>query len=56
MDEQEIRKWAWEFLYNVTSATCTNKNLPPTITVEACFKHADDLAAWIMSGKLPERL
>ena len=53
MDEQEIRKWAWEF---VASSIYANPGLTSKLTVGDCFKHADVLAAWVMSGKLPERL
>lgn len=52
MDEQEIRQWAWKEM-----ATYSNRSDDGTVTKTTHLDRlewSDQLAAWVMSGKLPE--
>lgn len=47
MDEQAIRMWAWDKTSNFIMADGSNT------THQTRLGWADDIAAWVMSGKLP---
>jgi hypothetical protein len=51
MDEiaaAEIRKWAWEQMDSKSWGTTSGE----PISFRTTMKHADDIAAWVMSGKI----
>ncbi len=56
MDEQAIRQWAWNETrgWYTSSTDGDGKEIQKPWTLEYRLARADALAAWVMSGKLPE--
>ncbi len=52
MDEQAIRRWAWDEAQRYSWRDADDKPLDDQFS--ARLNHADDLAAWVMSGRTPE--
>ena len=50
MDEQEIRQWAWDECKKMVPLTAADGPVSYTVLIGV----ADQLAAWVMSGRLPE--
>ena len=53
MDEQSIRQWAWEAMEGYGRSFDDGKSQRLFTSLER-MQNADELAAWVMSGKLPD--